>query len=93
MFMQRFDFLFERRAEQKAPMIASFGVLQQAIAEAMQARILKQGNPETASNVIWAVMHGIASLAIADAKRFNKAAVKQSLELAMDMIINGLRQR
>lgn len=92
MFMQRFDFLFESRAEQKAPMIDSFGVLRQVVEQAMQAGIIKQGDPETTATVIWAVVHGITSLAIADAKRFNKKQVRQSTELAMQMIRDGLGQ-
>ena len=93
MFMQRFDFLFESRAEQKAPMIDSFGVLRQAVEQAMQAGFLRQGDPETTSTVIWAVVHGITSLAIADSKRFNKRQVRESTELAMRMIRDGLGQR
>ena len=90
MFMQRFDFLFESRAEQKAPMIESFGMLQQVVEQGMQAGIIKQGDPETTATVIWAVVHGITSLAIADAKRFNKKQVRQSTELAIQMIRKGL---
>ena len=91
MFMQRSDFLFESRAEE-APMIDSFGVLQQAVEQAMGAGILRQGDPVTTSTVIWAVMHGITSLAIADAKRFTRRQVQRSTELAMQMIRDGLRQ-
>lgn len=93
MFMQRFDFLFESRREEKAPMIDSFGVLRQAVEEAMRSGVLRQGDPETTSTVIWAVVHGITSLAIAGAKRFNKKQVRESTELAMRMIREGLGGR
>jgi AcrR family transcriptional regulator len=93
MFMQRFDFLFESRREEKAPMIDSFGVLRQAVEEAMRSGVLRQGDPETTSTVIWAVVHGITSLAIAGAKRFNKKQVRESTELAMRMIREGLGSR
>jgi AcrR family transcriptional regulator len=93
MFMQRFDFLFESRAEQKAPMIDSFAVLRQSVEQAMQAGALKPGDPETTSIVIWSVVHGITSLAIAGAKRFNKKQVRESAELAMRMIGEGLGPR
>ncbi|MCA1850249.1 MAG: TetR/AcrR family transcriptional regulator [Acidobacteria bacterium] len=92
MFMQRFDFLFESRTEQKAPMIDSFGVLRQAVEQAMQAGTLRKGDPETTSIVIWSVVHGITSLAIAGAKRFNKRQVRECTELAIRMIGNGLGQ-
>ena len=90
MFMQRFDFLFESRAEEQAPMIDSFAVLQQAVEQSMQAGVLRQGDPETTSIVIWSVVHGITSLAIAGGKRFNKNQVRKSTELAMQMIGEGL---
>jgi AcrR family transcriptional regulator len=93
MFMQRYDFLFESRSEQKAPMIDSFGILRQVVEQAMQAGFIKQGDPETTATVIWAVVHGITSLAIADAKRFTKKQVRQSAELAMQMIRDGLGRR
>lgn len=91
MFMQRSDFLFESRVEEEAPMIDSFGVLQQAVEQSMEAGILRRGDPVTTSTVIWAVMHGITSLAIADAKRFTRRQVQRSTELAMQMIRDGLR--
>lgn len=93
MFMQRFDFLFESRAEQQAPMIDSFAVLRGAVEQAMQAGSLRQGDAETTSIVIWSVVHGITSLAIAGAKRFNKKQVRESTDLAMRMIGEGLGAR
>jgi len=93
MFMQRFDFLFESRADEKAPMIDSFAVLRGAVEQAMRAGVLRQDDPETTSVVIWSVVHGVTSLAIAGAKRFNKRQVRESAELAMRMIGEGLGPR
>jgi AcrR family transcriptional regulator len=93
MFMQRFDLLFEKRAAESAPIIASFGALEQIVKGAMQARLLKPGDAETTSALIWAVVHGITSLAIADSKRFTRKKVKQTAELSIHMILDGLRQR
>lgn len=93
MFMQRFDFLFQRRTEQQAPMIDSFGVLRQAVEQAMRAGVLRLGDPETTSAVIWAVVHGITSLAIAGSEHFNERQVRESSELAMRMIGEGLGPR
>jgi len=90
MFMQRFDLMFESRAEESAPMIESFEVLRESVEQAMEAGILRQGDPLTTSNVIWATVHGITSLAIADSKRFGKGQVRESAELAMRMIRDGL---
>ncbi len=93
MFMQRFDFLFESRAEEQAPMIDSFGMLRQAVEQAMEAGVLRKGDPDTTATVIWAVVHGITSLAIAGAKRFDKKQVRESAELALHMIGEGLGAR
>lgn len=93
MFMQRHDFLFESRADETAPMIDSFAVLQQSVEGAMRAGVLRAGDPETTSTVIWAVMHGITSLAIAGERRFARGQVRRSTDLAMRMILEGLGAR
>jgi AcrR family transcriptional regulator len=92
MFMQRSDFLFHSRDE-KAPMIASFGLLQSLVAEAMAAGILAPGDPETTSTVVWAVGHGITALAIADPKRFTAKRLRQSMDVAMQMMLHGLSRQ
>lgn len=93
MFMQRHDILFESRAAETAPMIDSFAVLRQSVEAGMKAGVLRAGDPETTSTVIWAVMHGITSLAIAGEKRFARRQIRQSTELAMLMIREGLGAR
>ena len=92
MFMQRSDFLFHSRDE-KAPMIASFGLLKNLVAEAMAAGILAPGDPQTTSTVVWAVGHGITALAIADPKRFTAKRLRQCMDVAMQMILHGLSRR
>ena len=59
----------------------------------MQAGVLRRGDPETTATVIWAVVHGITSLAIAGSKRFNRRQVRENSELAMRMIGEGLGAR
>jgi AcrR family transcriptional regulator len=93
MFMQRHDFLFESRVAETAPMIDSFAVLQQSVEGAMRAGVLRKGDPETTSTVIWAVVHGITSLAIAGEKRLGRKQIRQSTELALRMILEGLGAR
>lgn len=93
MFMQRHDILFESRAEETAPMIDSFAVLRQAVEGAMRAGALREGDPETTSTVIWAVVHGVTALAIAGERRFARRHVRQSTDLAMRMMIEGLGRR
>jgi len=89
MFMQRADFLFQTRDE-KAPMIASFGLLQNLVEQAMATGFLRRGDAAATSTVVWAVGHGITALAIADPKRFGRKRLRQTMETAMQMILQGL---
>jgi AcrR family transcriptional regulator len=92
MFMQRADFLFENRDEQ-GPMIDSFGILEHLVQEAMEAGMMKRRDPRVTSTVIWAVGHGITSLAIADPRRFSRRQLRQTMETALEMILHGLAAR
>jgi AcrR family transcriptional regulator len=91
MFMQRADLLFESRREQTPPMIESFDVLQRAVRAAMDAGVMKRGDVETYSHVIWSVVHGVTALALANPKRFTPDVVEKNTRLALRMISNGLR--
>src|SRR5262245_20074825 len=91
MFMQRADLLFETRREQTRPMIESFDVLQRAVREAMDAGLMKRGDVETYSRVIWSLVHGVTALALADPKRFTTEVVEKNTRLALKMMLNGLR--
>lgn len=93
MFMQRADLLFENQKEQTEPMIASFDELQQAVRAAMSAGILKRGDVETYSRVIWALVHGVTALALANPKRFTAKVVEKSIRQAMKMMLDGLRRK
>jgi AcrR family transcriptional regulator len=93
MFMQRADLLFESRREQTRPMIASFDFLQHAVTQAMDAGILKRGDVSVYSHVIWSLVHGVTSLALANPKRFTPDMVEKSTRLAMKMMMDGLRQK
>jgi AcrR family transcriptional regulator len=93
MFMQRADLLFESRKKETRPMIASFDVLQEAVRQAMDAGLLMRGDVGVYSHVIWSLVHGITSLALANPKRFTPEMVEQSIRQAMKMTLDGLRQR
>ncbi|WP_437317622.1 TetR/AcrR family transcriptional regulator [Sorangium sp. So ce385] len=91
MFMQRFDFVFDQRKEQQQPMVESFDVLQKAVASAMAAGAMQRGDVERHSQVIWALVHGITSLALANGGRFSPEDVDRTMEIAMKMMVRGLR--
>src|SRR5262249_45457230 len=91
MFMQRADLLFESQREQTRPMIESFDALQNTVRAAMDAGVMKRGDVETYSRVIWSLAHGLTSLALADRKRFTHEVIKKNTCLALKMMANGLR--
>jgi AcrR family transcriptional regulator len=91
MFMQRADLLFESRREQTRPMIESFDVLQRSVRAAMDAGVMRRGDVETYSRVIWSVVHGVTALALANPKRFTTEVVEKNARLALRMISTGLR--
>jgi AcrR family transcriptional regulator len=92
MFMQRADLLFQRRAGQTRPAIDSFGVLQQAVQQALDAGVLQRGLAETYSLVLWALVHGITSLAVAKMARFAAGYLERTTDVALRMALAGLRQ-
>jgi AcrR family transcriptional regulator len=92
MFMQRTDLLFECRKEKTPPMIRSFEVLQQVVREAMDAKLIKRGDLEVYSHVIWSVVHGVTALALATPALFTPELVEKSTQVALKMTIDGLRR-
>ena len=90
MFMQRADLLFESQREQTRPMIESFDVLQGAVRAAMDAGVMRRGDVETYSRVIWSLVHGVTALALADPKRFTPEVVEKNSRLALKMVALGL---
>ena len=93
MFMKRADLLFEARRERTQPMIASFDMLRHAVQAAMDAGVLKRGDVENYSHVIWSLVHGVTALALADPRRFPPEVVEKSTRLALKMMMDGLRQK
>ncbi|KYG07902.1 porin [Sorangium cellulosum] len=91
MFMQRFDFVFDQRKDEQQPMVGSFDVLQKAVASAMDAGAIERGDVERHSQVVWALVHGITSLALANGGRFGPDDVDRTMEIAMKMMVRGLR--
>lgn len=93
MFMQRADLLFRRRAGQTSAPIESFDLLQRAIQQAMAAGVLQRGEAETYSHVLWALVHGITSLAVAQMPSFTTPHLEEITDAALRMGIEGLCHR
>jgi AcrR family transcriptional regulator len=93
MFMQRADLLFRRRAGQTQPPIDSFNILQQAVQQALDAGVLRRGQAETYSHVLWALVHGITSLVVAQMPDFTAPALEHTIDIALRMSLEGLRPK
>ena len=91
MFLQRTDFLTQRAVGESQPRIASFRVLQQAVQQAIDAGVLRPGAVESYSDVLWALVHGIASLALS-MPTFGASRLQRTMETAWQMECQGLRQ-
>jgi AcrR family transcriptional regulator len=90
MFMQRTDFLTQRQVGESQPRIASFRVLQEAVQQAIDARVLRPGDAESYSDVLWALVHGITSLAIS-MPTLDASRLQRTMETAWQMECQGLR--
>jgi AcrR family transcriptional regulator len=88
MFMWRTDFLTQARPGEQLPRMEAFGVLQDAVQYAMDAGVMQPGDAETYSDALWAMMHGIVSLAISMSV-FDAERVQRLAALARDMIFKA----
>ncbi len=89
MFMQRTDFLLHQRAGESQPRIAAFRVLRQAVQNAIDAGVLRPGDAESYSDVLWALVHGMVSLAIS-MPMFDATRIQRTVEVAWRMECEGL---
>ncbi len=92
MFLQRADFLTHQQAGKSQPRLATFLVLQQAVQQAIDAGALRPGDAESYSDVLWALVHGMVSLAIS-LPAFYGTRLQQTMETAWRMECEGLRRQ
>lgn len=90
MFMQRADFLTDKQTEDVEPPISSFDILQKAVAEAMEAGAIRQGEVLLTSSVIWATIHGACALAISMGPHFGDAHQAAVFDGVLQLIGDGL---
>ena len=68
----------------------SFDVLQRAVQRAMDAGAIRAGDARTHSFVLWALVHGVASLVITGMVPLDAAALEAVTEAALDVAAHGL---
>lgn len=64
MFMQRTDYLSEPRGADPKPRAATFDTLVRAVQTALDAGAIDGGDARELSHAVWALVHGIVSLAL-----------------------------
>lgn len=90
MFMRRADFLAARLSEKQSERVNPFNVLAQAVAAAMEAGVLKPGDVMTCAMSLWAVVHGLVSLALItpDAEA---GLIERMTQLALSATLSGFQ--
>lgn len=90
-FMQRPDFLLKWKAGTKQPRAASLVILKEAIQHAQQAGVIRVGDIDQQSDVLWATVHGAASLAIAMPELFGHGRLEPTIAAVIEMALHSLR--
>ena len=88
MFMQRCDLLMDGWSSATGD--DSFYVLQDATREAMEAGVLRQGDPREISYLLWSMVHGLTSLRISLPTHLQKQDYEQTVEQGLEAILCGL---
>jgi AcrR family transcriptional regulator len=88
MFLWRPDFLIQARPGEQQPRLEAFRMLQDAVQSAMDAGVMQPGDARSYSDALWAMMHGIVSLAIS-LPMFDAERVQNLTVLARGMIFKA----
>lgn len=89
-FVQRPDFLLTWRQGEQQPRASALLILQRAVEEAQQAGAVRPGAVQSLSDALWAMVHGLVSLAIG-MPMFDAARSQAAAETALDLMIEALR--
>ncbi len=87
MFVQRTDYLFVKR---QIPGVDKLMYLKQAVAEAMIAGVIRQGNISSITDSLWALVHGVVSLSLV-MPFIDEERTQNTVEEAFRMIILSLK--
>jgi len=90
-FMQRPDFLLKWKAGTKQPRAASLSILKDAIQQAQEVGVIRAGDIDQQSDLLWAVVHGAASLAITMPELFGHGRLEQTIAAALESSLLSLR--
>jgi AcrR family transcriptional regulator len=88
MFMQRTDYLI-RESTAPQPVLGIFELWRTVVEDAMQAGVLRHGDPVSTGDTLWALLHGIVSIALL-MPNFDQARIDAMTETAIEMIRGGV---
>jgi AcrR family transcriptional regulator len=90
MFLQRADYLQAPPDEGGEPRSTSFDILKQAVQSAVDAGDARVADVGIASNYLWALVHGIVSLAVAGPHP-DEFATAEAVDAMLELSYQGLR--
>jgi AcrR family transcriptional regulator len=92
MFMQRADYLNAPDKATGRPRIDSFGILQEAVEDAIRAGAVAEGDSLAYAHALWAIVHGIVSLTIA-MPSLHAFDTQESVDAAIHVALEGVLRR
>ena len=89
MFMQRPDYLAREPQNTAQPILELFDLWRKVVEDAMQAGVLSVGDPTSTGDVLWALLHGVVSIAIL-MPNFDQSRIHDMTQKALEMLTSGL---
>ncbi len=88
MFMQRTDYLI-RGDNALEPILKLFELWRSVVEAAMQACVIRAGDPVSTGDTLWALLHGIVSIVLL-MPNFDQARIDAMTATAIEMISHGV---
>lgn len=90
MFMQRTDYLLRGDAPPQA-LLGIFALWRTTVEAAMRAGVLHMGDPVSIGDSLWALLHGVVSIAIL-MPNFDETRIRRMVDAALELMTNGLHK-
>lgn len=91
MFMQRTDYLTRQNDAANQPLAQLFDVWRGVVEDAMRAGVLQMGDPVSTGDTIWALLHGVVSIALL-MPNFDEQRIRDMADTALRMITRGVHK-
>jgi len=91
MFMQRPDYLARAPQNTPQPILEIFDLWRKVVEDAMQAGVLRPGDPTSTGDILWALLHGVVAIAIL-MPNFDERRIHDMTEKALEMLTTGLHK-